>query len=608
LENQGQNYPIYRFLPNATGFRRFFLVILLCEPTTKHMNHNYLKPIATTIILIALMPILMIAQNQTDPASIQQRLHNETPDDRYLAPGQLQKQRTQAYRFTNSTIFTTQVNVDAQGQNIVGDAANEPSIAVNPLNPQNMVIGWRQFDNVLSNFRQAGYGFTIDDGLTWTFPGSIDAGTFRSDPVLECNAEGVFHYNSLTSQGYLFTCRVFRSTDGEDWDDGVEAHGGDKQWMVIDTSNGIGTGNIYSYWSQSYSSCLPGFGTRSIDGGNSYEDCFGISGNPYWGTMDYGPNGELYIVGAGLYEVLTVAKSSNAPDPGATVTWDFAKEVYIDGNLTGSTPINPVGLLGQADIAVDRSGGPGHGNVYVLASVERTLAGDPADVMFSRSTDGGETWSTIPTRINDDPENNHYQWFGTMSVAPNGRIDVIWLDTRDAPSSNIYMSALYYSFSEDQGMTWSPNERLSDLFDPKIGYPQQDKMGDYFDIKSDNEGAHLAWANTFNGEQDVYYSFIQPSYVSVDDKKASGQKLNISCYPNPCRDHTVISFTIPEATGVTIELINLYGQVVEVVEQGMFEPGIYRIDYASDHLAPGYYTLRVSSEKTQSGFSLIKVQ
>ena len=49
-----------------------------------------------------------------------------------------------------------QVNVDALGHNIVGDAANEPSIAVNPTNPLNMVIGWRQFDDVTSNFRQAG--------------------------------------------------------------------------------------------------------------------------------------------------------------------------------------------------------------------------------------------------------------------------------------------------------------------------------------------------------------------------------------------------------------------------------------------------------------------
>ena len=57
-------------------------------------------------------------------------------------------------------------HVDALGLNIVGDAANEPSIAMDPLNPDMMVIGWRQFDTISSNFRQAGYGYTTDGGLT----------------------------------------------------------------------------------------------------------------------------------------------------------------------------------------------------------------------------------------------------------------------------------------------------------------------------------------------------------------------------------------------------------------------------------------------------------
>ncbi|MEM9409959.1 MAG: hypothetical protein AAGA30_02530, partial [Planctomycetota bacterium] len=51
---------------------------------------------------------------------------------------------------------SVQVNIDPSGNNIVGDAANEPSIALNPLDNDNMVIGWRQFDSINSNFRQAG--------------------------------------------------------------------------------------------------------------------------------------------------------------------------------------------------------------------------------------------------------------------------------------------------------------------------------------------------------------------------------------------------------------------------------------------------------------------
>src|SRR4051812_34101806 len=35
-----------------------------------------------------------------------------------------------------------QVNVDGNNQNITGDAANEPSIAVDPTNHNKMAIGW----------------------------------------------------------------------------------------------------------------------------------------------------------------------------------------------------------------------------------------------------------------------------------------------------------------------------------------------------------------------------------------------------------------------------------------------------------------------------------
>ena len=38
-----------------------------------------------------------------------------------------------------------QVNVDASGQNIIGDAANECAISVDPTNPSKMAVGWRQF-------------------------------------------------------------------------------------------------------------------------------------------------------------------------------------------------------------------------------------------------------------------------------------------------------------------------------------------------------------------------------------------------------------------------------------------------------------------------------
>jgi len=141
--------------------------------------------------------------------------------------------------------------------------------------------------------------------------------------------------------------------------------------------------------------------------------------------------------------------------------------------------------------------------VYIVSSVDQPTT-DPLDVAFARSIDGGNTWSP-PIRINDDlVSSNAWQWFGTMSVAPNGRIDVIWNDTRHSPQ-NYFISELYYSSSSDGGSIWTPNVQLSPAWDSSIGWPQQQKIGDYYHMVSDNVGANLAYAATYNGEQDVWF-------------------------------------------------------------------------------------------------------
>src|SRR4051794_34991841 len=91
-----------------------------------------------------------------------------------------------------------QVNMGPTGENIVGDAANEPSITMDPTNPANISIGWRQFDSVASNFRKGGFAYTTNGGTAWTFPGSLSS-VFRSDPVLFSTETGTFYYLSLIS-------------------------------------------------------------------------------------------------------------------------------------------------------------------------------------------------------------------------------------------------------------------------------------------------------------------------------------------------------------------------------------------------------------------------
>ncbi len=430
--------------------------------------------------------------------------HREAPDDPPAPASVLAQRATEPARAWSRASFTSvQVNVDPFQNNIIGDAANEPSIAIDPTDPDRIVIGWRQFDTIASNFRQAGYAYSHDAGQTWAFPGVIEPGVFRSDPVLDTSAGGNFYYYSLTLVDGDYVCDLFKSTDGgATWDEGVYAFGGDKEWMVIDKTDGIGRGNIYAVWSYFYSCCTHFF-TRSTDGGSSFMTPIHVPSYPVWGTMAIGPEGELYVGGISEYwsNDFVVVKSTNAQNPSVTPTFT-AVHTSLGGDVRIGAGPNPSGLLGQVGVAADQSDGPTSGNVYLLASVD-PLGSDPLDVMFSRSTDGGSTWSA-PIRVNDDlPGTDAWQWFGTMSVAPNGRIDVIWNDTRSSGVDNL--SELYYSFSTDAGTTWSANTPVSPMFDSHVGWPNQQKLGDYYDMISDNGGASLAYAATFNGEQDVYF-------------------------------------------------------------------------------------------------------
>ena len=537
---------------------------------TRHPNHPRFASclgraaVATLLILGGLM-VASAGSHAGEPLDEEGGLPLEVPDDPPDLTTSLTSATTPAAIITFGRFTSLQVNVNAAGLNVTHDAANEPSIAVDPNDPSRITIGWRQFDGVNSNFRQAGFGYTSNGGLTWT-TGKIEPGVFRSDPVLGFDAQGKFFYNSLTGN---LLCWVFPSTNGGmTWGPSVPAYGGDKQWMTIDRTGGPGHNQVYEAWSTSGNPSPPNTFSRSIDGGQSFQAPGFIPNSPIWGTLDVGPDGTLYVAGTSdppgsIY----VSRSTDAQNPGVAPTFTTVP-VNLGGTIQTGGP-NPVGLLGQLWLAVDRSTGPRSGWVYVLASVQ--TASDPLDVLFIRSTDGGQTWST-PVRVNDDPTGNRaFQWFGTMSVSPEGRIDAVWNDTRGSADSTL--SALYYSSSNDGGVTWSPNEQASPVWDSTVGWPKQDKIGDYYHMISRTHGADLAWAATFNGEQDVYLLRIPGGTVAVVDDRAEGLRLRGNL-PNPFSSSTTIRFEVPAAgQRVRLEVFDAAGRHVAKLVDGFVAGG-----------------------------------
>jgi hypothetical protein len=554
--------------------------------------------------MLLFTPVFTFSQNGKSDAESMKKFHHEVPDQPYMPPQA--RPHIPAPSIKTATFTMVQVNVDANGQNIPGDAANEPSMIIDPLNPLHILIGWRQFDNVNSNFRQAGYAYSTDGGLSWTFPGSINAGIFRSDPVLDCDSAGNFYYNSLTldaQNNYL--CKIFKSTNwGVAWDAGIDAHGGDKQWMVIDRGSGASSGNIYANWNSYFTSCVPGSFTRSTDDGATFGDCTVLPGNPYWGTMAMGNSGEVYISGWSDIFGTLVLKSTQVQYADSTPSW-YLSMPNLDGQVVYGQLVNPVGLSGQISISVDHSGGPSNGNVYILASVSRFSNSDSADVMFSRSTNGGFTWSS-PVRVNDDNGTHSYQWFGTMSVAPNGRIDATWLDTRDSPPDSL-LSSLYYSYSLDQGASWAPNQRLTASFSSRIGWPQQAKMGDYVAMISDNDKACLAWTNTFNGEEDVYFSTIKPSTTGIAARLQGGSGMRISVYPCPFSDEAIVDYYLPEGDFIRVSLIDICGREVKTMASAYQDKGAHQLSLSGAGISPGYYFIRITSHSQSRMVSAVKI-
>ena len=472
-----------------------------------------------------------------------------------------------------STVFGTsyQVNVDSNGQNIVGDAANEPSLCLDPNNPNRIAIGWRQFTNIISDFRQAGWGFTTNGGVNWTFGGTLETNVFRSDPVLASDAEGRFYFLSVQVTPAFHNDLWVSTNGGATWQKKGEAVGGDKSWMTVDNTPSPGRGNFYQCWSTAGNVFTNRTFSRSTDAGVTWLDPIPtppLTQPPYyWGTLDTGPEGQLYHLGWNG-SAFWLNCSLNATNPVVAPTFDLTVNMNLGGVLVfGANPVNPEGLLGQPWVAVDKSAGPTRGNVYALCSA--APSGSPVNVMFARSTNGGATWSG-PMRLNDDPPANHaWHWFGTLSVAPNGRIDVCWNDTRS--NANNLFSELYYTWSEDGGFTWATNRAVSPPFNHTLGYPQQQKMGDYIGMISLDDAACIAFAATFNGEEDIWFLRLEQPIIASIARTDSGVRISW----NAAAGHMYCvqaksDLTTPWSGGTNLACVTATNSVATIEDQSPF--------------------------------------
>jgi hypothetical protein len=171
---------------------------------------------------------------------------------------------------------------------------------------------------------------------------------------------------------------------------------------------------------------------------------------------------------------LKCAKAPSAsfgPDGKLWLAWVFAGHVYVQHSIDQGQSYSAPSIVNRAPetiaaraenrakIQLDNTG-----NIYIswTQSLDKPYTGN---IRFSRSVDGGQSFSQ-PITVNDDLQEISHR-FDSMVVSDDGKVFISWLDKRDQQAAidkqqEYIGGALYYSYSDDQGQTFSKNMNLSD--------------------------------------------------------------------------------------------------------------------------------------------------
>ena len=242
----------------------------------------------------------------------------------------------------------------------------------------------------------------------------------------------------------------------------------------------------------------------------------------------------------------------------------------------------------------DLSQGPYRGNIYINWSDQRNGLTD-TDIWFTKSTDGGISWSSRK-RVNDDPAGKQ-QFFTWMTVdQKTGYIYFVFYDRR-AYSNNA--TDVYMAVSRDGGETFQNFKVSESPFTPNPGV----FFGDYTNITAYNNVVRPIWARLETGQLSVWTAIVDSLFTGTGQKPESYLSSSLDQnYPNPGKSYTCIAYKVRRPVRVTLEVFDLFGRkIATLVENKLSGPGRYveHFDISRYGLKPGlYYYSLVDNERS----------
>ena len=395
-------------------------------------------------------------------------------------------------------------NVDISG---FADNEAETTVAVNPANPNNVVV--------VSNFQTADAlmeSVSFDGGATWSArmiaDGSDDLGIACCDPNAAFDQYGNFFLVYLDLRAKKV--QTAYSTDGGltlqflatlDHTDQSNPMANGKKWGAGADQPSLATGPGGTWFVYKMFSGLGQFGPLSTSQS--------VPGSKYgsFGDIAVGQNGQ----------VLTTYQD-NIPTEGPSTIWTnldpdgFGPAGFGDARAATATNVGGFDYIppqarrsvdAEAGLAYDRTGGPHRGRVYLVYTDEQPNESDNTDIWVRHSDDNGATWSA-PVRVNDDAGINSQfnphiaidQATGLIAVGFHDARNDLGTggsgDTNGIPNDD---AQYFVAVSRDAGASFSANVQVSAGTSNAEAAHNGVQYGDYTGLGFAGGIIHPAWAD-----------------------------------------------------------------------------------------------------------------
>jgi len=403
---------------------------------------------------------------------------------------------------------------------------SEETIAVNPTNPNNIVIvsnvGHREAGLTAGMFEAVSF----DGGATWSrkLIGNNDTlGDACCDPSLSFDRFGnlflTYLYQTentvpvaLSTDGGL-TFNVIATVTAPPKGTPTKAAGdGRGLFRFVDQPTiTTGSGEVWLVFNAGGPMFATGAAVTGLGQVGSFFAGEVVPGtnNCTYGDVAIGPAGQVMQVCALGESGQGGGKLFVNVDPDGIGPAGFGDRIFAAATHVGGFDFIPAqpdrSVDAEPGLAWDRTGGPHSGRVYLVYTLEQQNESDNMDIYVQYSDDNGATWSEAK-RVNDDATTNS-QFLPKIALDPtSGKLAVVWYDARNdlgtggtgntdgLPNDD----AQFWGAFGNDGLTFTRNIQISAGTSNSHDAHNGIDYGDYTGLSFYGGIAHPAWADNSN--------------------------------------------------------------------------------------------------------------